>query len=136
MSSYQYPPLRRACIAQRNYSNKRMMNSTMHEPSDIERTVMRRVHRAHALRPFVSMGALAAVICAAALWGIGREVWVAHVFQNAPSGTFALGQFYLAAFEHTKTAVQVLVLATLASALVAAVSMLRPVAQVLAPRYA
>ena len=111
------------------------MNSTM--PSDIERTVMRRVHTVRAVRPLISTGALAAVICGAALWGIGREVWVAHVFENAPSAGFlALSRFYLAAFEHTNIAVQTLVLATAISALVAAQALVRPLVRAVAPRYA
>ena len=107
----------------------------MPNPSDIERTVMRRVRMVHALQPFASMGMLAALICIAALWGIGREVWVAHVFQNAPhAGLVSLGRFYVAAFEHTKLAVQALVLVTGASALLFAQALLRPMTGLVAPR--
>ena len=40
----------------------------MNEPSDIERTVMRRVHTISVLRPFLSNAALAFVVLALALW--------------------------------------------------------------------
>ncbi len=80
----------------------------MTNQSNIERAVMRRVYIIRALRPVVSTGALSALIFIAALWGIGREVWVAHVFQNMPhSGDLAsLARFYLAAFDHTRLIVQ------------------------------
>lgn len=89
----------------------------MSNPSNIERVVMRRVHTVHFIRPFFSVGALAFVVLTAALWGIGREVWVAHVLENAPhsGGVLAIGRFYLAAFENTRFLVQVLALTTLAT---------------------
>lgn len=88
----------------------------MPNPSNIELVVMRRVRTIRVIRPFVSAGAFAFVILVGALWGIGMEVWVAHVLENAPSaGVIALGQFYLAAFEHTRLTVQVLALTTLVS---------------------
>jgi hypothetical protein len=50
-----------------------------------------------------------------ALWGIGREVWVARVFANGPQD-FIGHAFYLTyAFEHTRLVVQSLTLLTLAS---------------------
>lgn len=85
----------------------------MNEQSKIERTVMRRVFLIRVVRPFVSNGAVATVILALALWGIGKEVWVARVFQNAPHNFAGLPQFYLAAFDHTRLLVQVFTLATL-----------------------
>lgn len=87
----------------------------MNNQSNIERVVMRRVHIAHALRPFISSGALATLVLVSALWGIGREVWVARVLQNAPTNFIDLPSFYLAAFDHTRLVVQALVLVTLAS---------------------
>lgn len=80
--------------------------------SAIERVVMRRVRMAHALRPLLSGGALALAIFVFALWGIGREVWVAQVFANAPhAGILASFKFFLYAFENTRITVQALSLA-------------------------
>lgn len=93
------------------------MNNTMDNHSDIERTVMRRVHLIRILKLVISTAVFATLAFAAALWGVGREVWVAHVFQNAPTGFGPLIAFYFAAFLHTRLIVQVLVLLTLASLL-------------------
>ncbi len=92
-----------------------MTNNSMNDQSPIERVVMRRVRRIRALRPIVSSGALAALVFTGALWGIGREVWVARVLENAPHNVDMLPQFYLAAFDHTRLIVQALTLLTLAS---------------------
>ncbi len=92
-----------------------MTNNGMNDQSSIERIVMRRVRRIHALRPIISSGAFAALVFVAALWGIGREVWVARVLENAPHNVTMLPQFYLAAFDHTRLIVQALTLLTLAS---------------------
>jgi hypothetical protein len=92
------------------------MNNTSTN-SNIERIVMRRVNTIHALRPFVSGGALALVVFVFALWGIGREVWVAHVFQNAPSiaDVSASVSFWIAAFSDTRAPVQALSVAAFAA---------------------
>lgn len=89
-----------------------MTNNTM---TNIEKNVMRRVHTAHALRPFVSGGTLAVVVGVLALWGIGREVWVARVFENMPhtGDLMAVVRFYVAAFLNTRVPVQALSLAVL-----------------------
>lgn len=73
---------------------------------------MRRVYTVRALRPLISGGALAAFVLVVALWGIGREVWVARVFNNMPHSAdiVALGQFWVYAFVHTHVIVQILVL--------------------------
>lgn len=92
-----------------------MTNNTMNNQSRIEHIVMRRVRRIRALRPLISSGALASAVFVVALWGIGREVWVARVLQNAPRNATMLPQFYLAAFDHTRFVVQLLTLLTLAS---------------------
>jgi len=63
-----------------------------------------------------------------ALWGIGREVWVARVLQNAPANFFDLPRFYFSAFMHTHLVVQILILLTLFSLLYVA----REVARALA----
>lgn len=89
----------------------------MNEQSNIERVVMRRVHTIHILRPFLSPAALAALVAVLALWGIGREVWVAKVFANAPHTFLGTAQYLTYAFDHTKIAVQALTLLTAAAAL-------------------
>lgn len=85
--------------------------------SNIEKNVMRRVHVIHALRPIISLGVLSALLAVIALFGIGREVWVARVFENMPhTSDFAiLSRFWLAAFENTRLTVQALTLLTVAS---------------------
>ena len=89
----------------------------MIKESNIERIVMQRVHLINALRFAVSSSVLSMFVSALALWGIGREIWVAHVLQNAPANPLDVLQFYLAAFVHTRLVVQVLILLALASLL-------------------
>lgn len=91
------------------------MNNSMTDHTDIERIVMRRVHHIRILKFVVSTGIFAALALIAALWGVGREVWVAHVFENAPIDPAKLVGFYFAAFAHTRVIVQVLVGLTVAS---------------------
>ncbi len=88
----------------------------MNEPSTIERVVLRRVRIIRALRPLVSGGALAAFVGVLALWGIGREVWVAKVFANGPRDFLGHAEYLAYAFGHTRLLVQALVLLALASA--------------------
>jgi len=76
---------------------------------------MHRVHTIRSFRPLVSTAALAVVVGSVALWGIGREVWVAHVFQNSPANLVDVPRFFLAAFTHTRLIVQTLSLTALAS---------------------
>ncbi len=78
--------------------------------STISQNVMRRVHIIRAVRPLLSGTALASVLFLLAVWGIGREVWVAHVLQNMPSviDVSALVRFLIAAFLNTRVIVQVL----------------------------
>lgn len=89
----------------------------MIEQSDIERVVMRRVHLLRILGLIISTGALAALTFVATLWGVGREVWVARVFQNMPpaSDLMSFARFWFATFVNTRLIVQVLTLFTLAS---------------------
>lgn len=82
----------------------------MNEPSHIERIVMQRVHLIHALRFAVSGSVFSGILSVLALWGIGTQVWVARVLQNAPASPFDLLGFYFSAFTHTGPAVQILVL--------------------------
>lgn len=85
-----------------------MTNNTS---SDIEYAVMRRVRTVHMLRPFVSGTTLALALALFALWGIGREVWVARVFENAPTDLLLAPRFFADAFLNTQIAVQALSLA-------------------------
>lgn len=84
----------------------------MESTSTISRTVMRRVRTVHAVRPLLSGASLASLVFIIALWGIGREVWVAHVLQNLEitARTGGLGTFLVAAFMNTRFIVQVLVI--------------------------
>ncbi|MDO8231901.1 MAG: hypothetical protein Q7T37_01730 [bacterium] len=89
----------------------------MNNQSDIEQVVMRRVARIRVLRHFVSGPALALFVSVVALWSIGREVWVAHVFENAPTQLADIMRFSLFAFGHTRFVVQVLSVLVLMSLL-------------------
>ncbi|MFA6414558.1 MAG: hypothetical protein WC217_01145 [Candidatus Paceibacterota bacterium] len=88
--------------------------------TNIERIVMQRVHLIRALRLVVSTSVVSTLVSLLALWGIGREVWVAHVLQNTPADLVRIPQFYLAAFIHTRLVVQVLALSALAALFFAA----------------
>lgn len=94
-----------------------MINNTMTNQSNIERIVMRRVRTIRVVRAMFTPGVLAALVCTAALWGIGREVWVARVFQNMPSSAdpLSVSYFYLSAFINTRLVVQALAATMLAS---------------------
>ncbi len=78
--------------------------------SNIHANVMRRVHTIHFLQSPVTTLALTAIVFALALWGIGREVWVARVFHNMPSPSDfdAVLRFTLSAFIDTRFIVQAL----------------------------
>lgn len=93
----------------------------------ISQNVMRRVYLIHALRPFVSGTALAVAVFAVALWGIGREVWVAHVIENMPNmaDVAAVTRFFAAAFLNTDVIVQMLILLAGAALAYALADMLR-----------
>ncbi len=80
----------------------------MNDQSHIERAVMRRIHLARLFGLVISTGMLAVLTLVLALWGIGKEVWVARVFQNAPTNLAHLPNFFIAAFGHTRLVVQVL----------------------------
>lgn len=89
----------------------------MTNPSDIERVVMRRVHLIRILRVIISGAVFAVLVTLLALWGIGKEVWVARVFENMPhSGNLgAFVNFWAAAFTHTRLVVQILAVLTFLS---------------------
>jgi hypothetical protein len=105
----------------------------MNNQSNIERIVMRRVHLIRILGLIISTATLAVLTFVAALWGIGREVWVAQVFQNAPDGFINLTGFYLAAFSHTHIVVQALSVLTLISLAYLARETARVISSVLTP---
>ena len=73
---------------------------------------MRRVHTIRVIRPLLSNAALASALFLVSVVGIGREVWVARVFQNMPSmgNALAVAQFFLSAFINTRTIVQATIL--------------------------
>ena len=58
----------------------------------IHATVMRRVHTIHFLQSPVTTLALTAAIFVLALWGIGREVWVALPYFRTCTVTYRLGR--------------------------------------------
>ena len=86
----------------------------MANPSDIELIVMRRVRLIRILTLIISTVTLVVITSIAALWGIGREVWVARVFENMPNvangGAFLA--FWIATFVHTRLIVQILTILT------------------------
>lgn len=90
------------------------MTDFLHMETNVERVVMRRVRLIRILALVISTAALATLTFAAALWGIGREVWVARVFQNGPQDFFGHTEYLWYAFVHTRLIVQVLTLLTLA----------------------
>jgi len=83
--------------------------------TNIEKNVMRRVHLMRLLGLIISTVVLALITLTLALWGIGRQVWVARVFENAPDDFTDLPRFYLAAFNHTRLIVQALAVLTFVS---------------------
>ncbi|MFA5998340.1 MAG: hypothetical protein WC814_03080 [Candidatus Paceibacterota bacterium] len=105
----------------------------MTKQSNIERIVMRRVRLIRILGLIISTAVFAVLTFTVALWGIGREVWVARVFQNAPADFAHLPNFFFAAFLHTGFIVQVLTLLTLASFIFLARETLRVLSSIFFP---
>lgn len=93
------------------------MNNTMNEQSNIEAVVMGRVRRISWLRLVISGAVFALALAGLALYGIGREVWVAMVFANGPQGFMGHLLYLLYAFAHTRFVVQALSLVALGSLL-------------------
>jgi hypothetical protein len=87
--------------------------------SRIQEIVMRRVRTIHALRTSATGAGISVLMLIASLYFIGREVWVARVFQNMPRITDvpAVLRFGIAAFSHTHPVVQILVLFVFAAVL-------------------
>ena len=108
----------------------------MTDPSDLERVVMRRVRLIRILGLVISTAVLAGLTFVAALWGIGREVWVARVFQNAPADIALLPNFFITAFLQTRLIVQVLALLTFASLLFLVREVVRVLVSFVRPRTA
>jgi len=77
--------------------------------SKIQKTVMRRIYAIRLMKLVVApLAALAALLVA--LWGIGREVWVAKVLENMPALSDVPGilTFGTTAFIQTDLIVQTL----------------------------
>ncbi|MFA5942746.1 MAG: hypothetical protein WC798_03695 [Candidatus Paceibacterota bacterium] len=83
--------------------------------TDIEKNVMRRVRLMRILGLVISTAVLAVITFVLALWGIGKEVWVARVFENAPVSLNNMFTFYFSAFMHTRLIVQALAILTFVS---------------------
>ena len=99
----------------------------MTDQSNIERIVMRRVRLIRILGLVISTMALAVLTLVLALWGIGKEVWVARVFQNAPKDFVNIPNFFISAFGNTRLIVQVLAILTFASFIYLARATLRAI---------
>lgn len=84
--------------------------------SPISDTVMRRIRTVHAMRMYAPIISGFAVF-ALALYGIGREVWVAKVFENVRAVAHAgdAARYIADAFIHTDTVVQALSILALAA---------------------
>lgn len=83
-----------------------MTNSFVHQ------NVMRRVRTIHRLKSATSGVAASVLVLIASLYLIGREVWVARVWENMPSvsNIAAFSRFFTYAFTHTHLSVQLLIL--------------------------
>lgn len=110
-----------------------MTNNIMNNETNIERIVMRRVRLIRILRLVISTVVLAVLTSIAALWGIGREVWVARVFENGPQDFFGRAGYLFYAFLHTHFIVQVLTVLTLGSFLYLLIELARLISDSLAP---
>ena len=79
--------------------------------SKIEQRVMAGGGVIYAARQLVSATALKLYVCALSLYGIGRLVWVSHVFENwANVGLQGTAQFATSAVLNTHLAVQLTLL--------------------------
>ena len=79
--------------------------------SKIEQRVMAGVGVVYTARQLVSATALKLYVCALSLYGIGRLVWVSHVFQNwANVGLQGSLEFVSAAIINTHLPVQIVLL--------------------------
>lgn len=110
------------------------MQNPMIPNTSISRTVMRRVRIMYAIRASAPVLA-ASFLFVLALWGIGREVWVAKVFENMASSADVLS-FLLDAFVHTDIAVQALSILALGAFIWLARSFAVTLGQMRSPRNA
>jgi len=85
--------------------------------SEIEKVVMRRVRRISVLRIIISGAVFAVTLALLALYGLGREVWVAKVFENGPQDFLGHTLYLIYALEHTRFVVQVLAIICFVSVL-------------------
>ncbi len=92
---------------------------------------MSRVRRIYAIRKATPSVLASSLFAVAALWAIGREVWVAQVFANMPSifDIPAVTSFMTYAFFHTDLPVQILCVALA----VAAVGFVKSCVRILTP---
>jgi len=110
-----------------NNSNPTKPSTETHVVSDsytgsrVRAVVMRRVRTIHLLQSLFSPTTFSVAVFVAALWGIGREVWVARVLQDEPSANIgdigAVAHFYLLAFLDTRLIVQALSIVALGALL-------------------
>ena len=101
--------------------------------TNIEKNVMRSVRRVRILRFVFSSITASCILLLLALWGIGREVWVARVFQNGPQNFIGHSFYLVYAFEHTRLVVQSLVLLTFASLIYLAREIARAISFIFTP---
>lgn len=85
--------------------------------SKIERQVMAGVGTVYAARQLLSATALKLYVCALSLYGIGRLVWVSHVFENwASVGLQGSLQFVTSAVLNTHLPVQLTLMVLMVAA--------------------
>lgn len=106
----------------------------MNNQSPIERAVMRRIKIIRILGLIISTGVLAVLTLFLALWGIGKEVWVERVFQNAPDDIMNIPNFFISAFGNTRLVVQILAILTFASFVYLARATARAISSAFYPR--
>ncbi len=102
--------------------------------TSIHTNVMRRVRTIYAVRKAASGTTLSIAALAVSLYFIGREVWVARIWENAPSLAHldAFARFVTYAFTHTDISVQaffvisIFALVWLAREVARVISALRP----------
>jgi len=82
-------------------------------PSQLKNEVMLRVRFIHLMKRAIQPFALKAMVAVAALFAVGRMVFVAKVFENAPSisEVSEFSAFFFRAFTNTEFAVQAVILA-------------------------
>ena len=99
--------------------------------SKIEQQVMAGVEVVYAFRQLTGATALKLYVCALSLYGIGRLVWVSHVFENwANVGLQGSLQFVSSAVLNTPLAVQL----TLVVLVFAGISLLLDFTRLAAPQ--